>query len=344
VRVILATDHFRHCPESEFTRGQLLEPFERPARVESILRALEGAGYGPPEPPRSFGLAPILRVHDAAYVRFLEAAYPEWAALGRRSDAVPIAWAIRGLRSDRVPVSLDGRLSYYSFDGSSPFTAGTWQAVRSSADTALTGAAALASGDARAVFSLCRPPGHHAAVDYFGGYCYLNNAAIAAQYLIDHGARRVAILDVDYHHGNGTQSIYYRRSDVLFVSIHANPAIDYPYFLGYADETGEGAGAGCNLNLPLDHGADWPRWGAALDTACVAISKFGADALVVSLGLDTFRGDPISSFALESADYLKLGTRIARLGMPTLLALEGGYAIAELGTNVVNVLSGFEAG
>lgn len=344
MRVILATEHFRHSPQSEFTRGELLEPFERPERIESIVRALKDAGYGSPEAPRSFALDPILRIHDAAYVRFLEAAYPEWLALGRQSDAVPVAWAIRGLRSDRIPASLDGRLSYYSFDGSSPFMAGTWQAVRSSADTALTGAAALASGEARAVFSVCRPPGHHAAVDYFGGYCYVNNAAVAAQYLLDHGAHRVAILDVDYHHGNGTQSIFYRRSDVLFASIHADPAIDYPYFLGYADETGEGAGAGCNLNLPLARGTDWTHWGAALDSACDAIAKFGADALVVSLGLDTFRGDPLSLFALESADYLKLGARIARLAMPSLFALEGGYAIAELGTNVVNVLRGFEGG
>jgi acetoin utilization deacetylase AcuC-like enzyme len=152
----------------------------------------------------------------------------------------------------------------------------------------------------------------------------------------------VAVLDVDYHHGNGTQSIFYDRADVLFVSIHGDPRTEYPFYLGHADETGEGAGAGCNLNLPLAAGSSVQAWFGALEQACARISAYGAEALVVSLGLDTFEGDPISRFALASADFLRLGQRLARLGLPTVFVLEGGYAAAELGTNAVNVLEGFE--
>ena len=175
-----------------------------------------------------------------------------------------------------------------------------------------------------------------------GGYCFLNNAAVAAQTLRDQGAARVAVLDVDYHHGNGTQSIFYDRADVLFVSIHGDPRTEYPFYLGHADETGEGAGVGFNCNLPLAAGSSVVAWFDALEHACAGIAADGVDALVVSLGLDTYEGDPISRFALASSDFLRLGERLARLGMPTVFVLEGGYAAAELGTNAVNVLDGFE--
>ncbi|MGH8263899.1 MAG: histone deacetylase family protein [Steroidobacteraceae bacterium] len=344
MRTILAAEHARHRPEQEFSRGRFVPAFEGPQRVDSIVEALRDAQLGPIEAPEEFPLEPILRIHGPAYVDFLERAHRDWVALGRSGDAYPVAWAIRGLRNDRVPQSLDGQLSHYSFDFASPITAGTWVAARSAANAALTGARLVGSGAEPVVFGLCRPPGHHAASDYFGGYCYLNNAAVAAQSLLDEGMERVAVLDVDYHHGNGTQSIFYRSREVLFVSIHADPATDYPYFLGYADETGEAEGEGCNLNLPLARGTDWSRWGAALDRACQATTAFGAQAIVVSLGLDTFRSDPLSSFQLDSADYLKIGARIARLARPTLFLLEGGYAVRELGLNAVNVLRGFEGG
>ena len=180
-----------------------------------------------------------------------------------------------------------------------------------------------------------------------GGYCFINNAAVAAQTFLNHGCQRVAILDVDYHHGNGTQSIFYDRADVFFASIHGDPRTEYPFYLGHADEVGETEGLGYNLNLPLPAGSSAATWFAALDTACARIASYGAEAIVISLGLDTFAGDPISTFALQTADYAQLGQRLRQLaaslgGTPTLFVLEGGYAAAELGTNAVQVLAGFE--
>jgi acetoin utilization deacetylase AcuC-like enzyme len=341
VRTIHSSDHLEHDPGFEFNRGKLVAAFESPQRAERVLAAIRSARCGPIESPTAFSLDPVLRVHRREYLEFLSEAHAAWRALGRPGEAFPLAWPIRGLRSDRVPASLDGRLSYYSFDISSPIAAGTWKAAKSAADVALTGAACIASGRERAVFGLCRPPGHHSAADYYGGYCFLNNAAIAAQYLRDNGALRVAILDVDYHHGNGTQTIFYSRADVLFASIHADPASDYPYFLGYADETGLGAGEGHNHNFPLQRGADWAVWSRALESACEVIAAYGPDALVVSLGVDTFKADPLSHFQLESQDFLRIGERIARLGTATLFVMEGGYAIDEIGINVVNVLTGY---
>jgi acetoin utilization deacetylase AcuC-like enzyme len=176
-----------------------------------------------------------------------------------------------------------------------------------------------------------------------GGYCYLNNAAIAAQAFLDQGHTKVAILDVDYHHGNGTQSIFYDRSDVFFASIHGHPEAEFPFFLGYADELGEGAGVGFNINYPLAAGSDWETWSVALDQACQRIEAYAPDVLVISLGVDTFKDDPISQFKLDSPDYLRMGQRIARLGKPTLFVMEGGYAVEEIGINAVNVLEGFES-
>jgi acetoin utilization deacetylase AcuC-like enzyme len=280
-------------------------------------------------------------VHSAAYLDFFEGAWARWAEHGRDGDLMPYTWPARTLRAV-VPVSLHGQLGYYSFDGGAPITAGTWRAAYSAAQVALTAQAAIQNG-AHCAFALCRPPGHHAASDLMGGYCYLNNAAIAAQAFLDQGRKKVAILDVDYHHGNGTQSIFYERSDVLFTSIHGHPEAEFPFFLGYADELGEGAGEGFNFNYPLAAGSAWDRWSAALELACTEIEGYDADVLVISLGVDTFKNDPISQFKLDSPDYLRMGERIARLGKPTLFVMEGGYAVEEIGINAVNVLEGFES-
>ena len=206
---------------------------------------------------------------------------------------------------------------------------------------ALDAAHAVADG-ARAAFALSRPPGHHAGADFYGGYCFLNNAALAAQALRDRGMARVAVLDIDYHHGNGTQAIFYDRADVFFASIHGDPHTEYPFFLGYMDELGTGAGEGFNLNLPLSRGTGFGQWRAALELALQRIAGFRADALVVSLGLDTFEGDPISGFRLRSEDYLAVGGDLADAGLPTAFIFEGGYAVVDLGVNAVNVLEGFE--
>ena len=218
--------------------------------------------------------------------------------------------------------------------------AGTWAAARGAADAAMTAASLVAVGE-RAAYALCRPPGHHAGRATYGGYCFLNNAALAVERLRAHGRSRVAVLDVDFHHGNGTQDIFWRRGDVLFVSIHGDPRSEYPWFLGHADERGEGEGEGANLNLPLPVGTAWPAYEAALGTALDAIAAFGADALVVSLGVDTYEHDPISSFALDADGYPRIGRSIAALDLPTVLVQEGGYAVEGVGGNVAAVLSAF---
>ena len=223
----------------------------------------------------------------------------------------------------------------------SPLTAGTWAAARCGANCALAAARAVAGG-ARSAFALTRPPGHHAGPDFFGGYCFLNNAAIAAQSLRDAGVERVAVLDIDFHHGNGTQAIFYDRADVFFASVHGDPRTEYPFYLGHADERGEGAGAGCNLNLPLPRGTGFAAWRDALVAALKDIAAFKAGALVVSLGLDTFEGDPVAGFGLHSPDYLRIGEDLAAANLPTVFVFEGGYAVAEVGVNAVNVLEGFE--
>jgi acetoin utilization deacetylase AcuC-like enzyme len=301
-------------------------------------------GLGRIVTPHGVPLVSLERIHTPRYLSFLRNAWNEWLALdaaNAEKDAFPAVWPVRTLRSDIEPDNFCAKLGLYSMDSGTPLTAGTWIAAKTGADCAVNAAHALRLGE-RGSFALTRPPGHHAGADFFGGYCFLNNAALAAQHLLDDGAKKVAILDIDYHHGNGTQSIFYGRDDVLFVSIHADPRSEYPFYLGHADETGEGAGRGYNLNLPLVAGTGTAQWLAALETACLRIAAYGADALVVSLGVDTYAGDPLSHFSLHSGDFLRIGERIAHLNLPTAFMFEGGYAVDELGINVVNVLEGFE--
>lgn len=337
---IYSDDHHLHHGRCELMDGQLMPCFEMPSRADHVLQRVKERELGPVQAPQDFGLAPLQRIHSRDYLDFFKDAWQRWTEYGQDGDLLPYAWPARTLRRV-LPTSLHGQLGYYSFDGGAPITAGTWQAAYSAAQVALTAQAAIAQG-AHSAFALCRPPGHHAASDLMGGYCYLNNAAIAAQAFLDQGCKKVAILDVDYHHGNGTQSIFYARSDVLFTSIHGHPEAEFPFFLGYADEHGEGAGVGFNFNYPLPAGSGWQAWSAALEQACAEIERYAADIIVVSLGVDTFKDDPISQFKLDSPDYLAMGARIARLGKPTLFVMEGGYAVEEIGINAVNVLEGFE--
>jgi len=333
---VYSNDHQLHRDGHELSSGKLVPCFECPERAELVLAAVRQAALGDIIEARDFGLEPITRVHDRRFVQFLQDAWSLWLAAEREGDALPYSWAIRGMQPQE-PEHIDGKLGYFSFDATSPIVSGTWQAVQASANTALTGAVALRQG-APCVFSLCRPPGHHAAVDYYGGYCYLNNVAIAAQYLLDHGAGKIAILDVDYHHGNGTQSIFYARDDVLFVSIHGDPQQEFPFFLGHKDETGEGRGRGYTANFPLPWQSSAESWFQALDKACTLVADYAPDFLLVSLGVDTFIEDPISQFRLQHADYLTMGSRIAALGLPIQFVLEGGYAVSDIGVNVANVL------
>lgn len=338
-----SAQHDLHAPAQEFFRGQLVPCHETPARAVSVQQALQTAGHrlaAPTADSREL----LGRVHQPRYLAFLEQAWAQWLALdpaNAERQPWPSTWPVRTLRADREPAEYSARLGLYSFDSGTPLSAGSWTAAKASCDAALSAALAVSGGE-RAAFCASRPPGHHAGPDFMGGYCFLNHAAVAAQALREQGAARVAILDVDYHHGNGTQAIFYERADVSFVSLHGDPRTEYPFFLGHADERGQGEGAGYNLNLPLPAGTEASTWFAALAQGCAHLQAQGPEALVVSLGLDTFEGDPISKFRLRHADFRRLGAEIAALGLPTVFVLEGGYATAQLGDNAVAVLDGFE--
>lgn len=325
-----------HAPIRELNNGEWVEFAESPARLESILAAL-----GHVEPARDHGMKPILRVHAADYVGFLKSAYAEWLEQGRNGDAIGYAFPVRGRRA-LVHKRIDAKLGQYGFDAASPIASGTWEAAYWAAQSALSAFDAVASGRADKAFALCRPPGHHSGRNYFGGYCYLNNAAIVAQHALDQGLGPIAVLDVDYHHGNGTQDIFYEDGDVLFASIHADPVEDYPYFWGHADETGAGEGADKTLNLPLPRGTTWAEYEPALVRALDAVRAHGTRFLVVSFGADTFVEDPISHFALTTDDMQRIGKHIATLTLPTVTVMEGGYKVEALGRNVTAFLAGLK--
>lgn len=339
MKTIASPDHALHFPKAELSGGQLIRPYECPERWDYIIDALAKSGFSAPQTPDALNMATVAKVHGADYLRFLEQAWALWEAEGYEGEAMPMAVAARRMQQ-REPENINGKLGYFAGATETAITPTTWQAVQSSAACAQTAARLLDSGDTSA-FALCRPPGHHAAYDLFGGYCFLNNAAIAAQELRDAGASKVAILDVDFHHGNGTQDIFYERNDVLFVSLHGNPGHAFPYFLGYADETGKGEGEGYNLNYPMMPGTPYRVWSDALTHALDRIDQYFADALVVSLGVDTFERDPISFFKLTSEDFTRYGQAIGKRSLPTLFVMEGGYAVEEIGVNTRNVLQGF---
>jgi len=323
-----------HQPLLELHNGGWSPYAEKSTRAEAILSQLGNA-----RAVSDFGMEPILEVHDASYVDFLRSAHDEWRAAGREGDAIGYTWPV--IR--RRPVNLqriDARLGRYSFDAATPIAKETWSAAYWSAQTALSALSTVIDQGSPAAFALCRPPGHHSGKDYCGGYCYLNNAAIAAERARQSGYR-VAILDIDYHHGNGTQDIFYKDGAMLFVSIHADPATDYPFFWGHADERGEGEGKGATVNLPLPRGTPLEGYLTALDQALETIRAHSAELIILSFGADTFEGDPISHFQLRSEDYPVIANRISGLGLPTLIVMEGGYAVEELGRNVDGFLSGF---
>ncbi|MFN8454388.1 MAG: histone deacetylase family protein [Anaerolineae bacterium] len=363
MQVIYSEIHRRHDPPFEILEGgQKVPVFESPARMERILAALARTGWADLRPPDEFGLEPILAVHAQDYVDYLRTAYEEWqkqgGELGDQTDTtVLLASTFPPRRGNRKPTSVAGLAGYYSFDLSCPIIAGTYAAARSAANCALTGAERLCAGES-AVFALCRPPGHHAGPDYAGGYCYLNNACIAAQYLAsslsggtEGGASspfpggieggRVALLDIDYHAANGTQDIFYNSAQVLTLSLHADPHHQYPYFTGYADEIGAGVGTGFHRNFPLPSGTDDAAYLRTLDEALSRITEFDPHYLVLSFGADTFGGDPLGDFALTTPGFAAIGARIAALGLPTLIVMEGGYNTEALGENICTLLEGF---
>jgi acetoin utilization deacetylase AcuC-like enzyme len=341
MKIVYTDDHRNHFPQGEVYGGELVTPFERPSRMEYILRELKSRKMNDFVAPGKLNMQTVKKVHDKGFVEFLENAWADWQKAGYRGEILPTMFPVPGLRKKPVR-GIDGKVGYYGFGTETMITGGTWKAVTASASVAQKGQA-LVSGGEKAAFALCRPPGHHAHHDLYGGYCFLNNVAIAAQGFRDAGAKRVAILDVDFHHGNGTQDIFYDRNDVLFCSLHGQPEDTFPYFLGFKDEKGRGKGEGYNINYPMPPGTKYDVWGEALEAACRKIKAYKPDVLLVSLGVDTYKDDPISHFKLTSPDFMTYGARIAKLKLPTLFVMEGGYAIDAIGINTVNVIEGFES-
>jgi acetoin utilization deacetylase AcuC-like enzyme len=326
--------------------GRAIDIYEVPARAEAIRQALDG-GEITWVAPTSHGLDPIRAVHDAGLVDHL--AHGHQRAVADEQDlveVVPDTFLHRGLRDGmgpgRLPTNAIAALGAWAFDTATPLVDGTFAAACSAVDVALTGLDVVLAGEP-AAYGLCRPPGHHAATRVYGGYCYFNNAAIAAEAAVRAGAGRVAVVDVDYHHGNGTQQIFYGRGDVLYASLHADPDRAYPYYAGYGDETGAGNGRGANLNVPLPVGVDDDHYLRELDRVLVAVDAFEPAVLLVSLGVDTYRLDPIADFELTTDGFAEQGRRIGALGRPTLVVQEGGYHVADLGRNVHAFLDGLSA-
>jgi acetoin utilization deacetylase AcuC-like enzyme len=316
-------------------QGEQAHSWEVPERVDSILAALREAQLGPVVEPDEGGLEPVYAVHDEGMVTFLATAVAQQrAGGGPPGPVVPTYFPPPGQR--RRPARFEGQKGYYCVDTEVPIDEHTWDAALASAQCAWSGAMRVRAGEP-VVYALCRPPGHHAGPDFMGGYCYLNNAAIAARAL-GQGGERVAIVDIDYHHGNGTQAIFYEDPHVCYASLHADPRAAYPFFAGYEDETGQGNGKGTNWNVPLPPGTSQGAYLSALERLLARVREFDARWIVVSAGFDTYVHDPVSTFQLTTSSYAEIGAQIRALGTPTLVVQEGGYHVADLGRNVVALL------
>jgi len=362
MHIVYTDRHKAHATGEVLVEGHPFDTSEVPARAELILAAVSQAQLGPVLSPADHGLQPVLAVHDPDYVTYLRGAYDESAA--RLNEAAPVfAWTFANRHAMRKPKSVLGLKGYYAFGWASPILEGTWEAAYWSAQCAVTAAALVRQGQPTA-YALCRPPGHHAAADLYGGYCYLNNAAIAARHLQQpslNSAREpaerpealgggatvdtipVAILDIDYHHGNGTQIIFYSDPTVLYCSLHAHPDEDYPYYWGDTDERGTGPGEGTNRNWPLPKGTGDEAYLVALDQALAAIREFAPRYLVVSAGYDTVQGDPEGGFRITTGGLKEIGRRIAALALPAVIIQEGGYLLESLGQHTVAFLQAFSS-
>jgi acetoin utilization deacetylase AcuC-like enzyme len=352
MQVVYSPAHLAHDITVETFMGIPIPANEVAERAEKIRAALEADGGFALTEPSEHGETPITAVHDPGLVRFLEVAWSELRRQGLdrpflTADTYPNRQMFEGMSADAVaslvrePVQAAGRAGYWGLDSAAPLVAGTYAAARAAVDVALTTVDLVLDGAASA-YGLCRPPGHHAARSMYGGYCFFNNAAIAAEAIVRSTGERVAILDVDYHHGNGSQQIFWRRGDVRYVSVHADPDRAYPYFLGRADETGEGEGAGENLNIPLRGGATNDEYLAAVDQALEFIGAAPGSIVVVSLGFDTYGLDPIGDFALTTDVYHEVGRRTAATGRRLVILQEGGYHRPSLGENARAWLRGAE--
>jgi acetoin utilization deacetylase AcuC-like enzyme len=350
IPVVWSEACLRHEPGGEVWLGVREPGTEVPERAEAILAALRAAGAAV-VPAVPHGDEVLLAVHEEALVDHLRTIWADWEAGGYvaefgRDRVVPYVFPTRGLLAGlplRSPAAVHGRVGRFCYDTMTLVGPGSWAAIRAAADVALTAAGLVAAG-APAAYALCRPPGHHAGPSAYGGSCYLNNSAVAAEALRRAGAERVAIIDIDAHHGNGTQAIFYDRADVYYGSVHVDPGAGwFPHYVGYPDELGRGAGAGANRNLPLAPGTGDAGWLAAVDALCADVTRRGADALVVSLGVDAAVTDPESPLRVTSAGYRAAGERLGRLG-PVAAIQEGGYDLASLGELTVAALTGVVAG
>lgn len=339
MKVFYSEKHRQHNPPFEVFDGGLRVPYlENPDRADKMLGALRSVKWANVLNPMDFGPAPILAVHDKDYLDFLASAWTEWLASNPAdsSTLIPATFALR--RQPQKPKSLLGRAGYYMMDLSACIVEGTYQAALASVNCALSAAQTVAAGE-RTSFALCRPPGHHAGMDYAGGYCFINNAAVAANWLSSKG--HVAILDVDYHAGNGTQDIFYSRDDVLTISIHADPDFEYPHFAGFANERGRGRGFMFHQNFPLPAGTGDVEYLQVLDKAIGLIRDFKPAHLVVSAGMDVYADDPLGTIKVSTDGIGEIGKRIASLNLPTVIVMEGGYANEALGRNLLALLSAF---
>jgi acetoin utilization deacetylase AcuC-like enzyme len=348
VPVIRSDAHLDHRGLIELATGREIPCWESPERATAIEEALRGAAGFVFEAPTEHGRGPILAVHDAELVEVVEHAWTDALAAGAADGSRPLIpdtyliGAYPGtMQLGGLPAGRHLQLGAYLFDTATPIVAGTWGAARAAVDVALTAAERVVAG-APLAYGLCRPPGHHAARGMLGGYCYFNNAAIVAEWLRrEGGAQRVAIVDIDYHHGNGTQQLFWERGDVLYLSLHADPARAYPYFSGYASEAGAGDGHGRTRNWPLPARTGLDGYATALAEALRKVEAFAPDApLVISAGFDTFERDPIGDLSLRTDDYAQIGRMIVALGAPVIVLQEGGYAVDALGANALALLSG----
>jgi acetoin utilization deacetylase AcuC-like enzyme len=329
-----------HYPRGFLVNGAQQPNPEVPERVDRLFAAARSGGHDIGE-SADHGLDPIAAVHRPDYVAFLQTIYERWARIeGASAEVIPNIHPDR--RQASYPLSAVGQAGFHMADTACPIGPDSWDSIYWSANTAATTATAVLDG-ARVAYALCRPPGHHAFADMAGGFCFVNNAAVAAT-ILRRKHQRVAIVDVDLHHGNGTQGIFYERPDVLTVSVHADPIRFYPFFWGHAHEMGEGAGRGYNLNLPLPRGSGDAEFLAALDRGLERVRAFAPGAMVIALGLDAFEGDPFGGLSVSTPGFAEIARHLAGLGLPTAIIQEGGYLCDALGDNLKSFLKGFEGG
>ena len=338
MKAVFDERQWKHDPQNFMANGRTSRNPEQPERIRILQDGATAAGCDFIR-PEDHGSDPISAVHSPEYLTFLKNIHTRWKRIEGSSDEV-----IPNIHPDRrhanYPKSAAGQAGYHQADTACPIAEGTWEAAYWSAQTAVTGADLVLGGE-KAAYALCRPPGHHAFADMAGGFCFLNNSAIAAEYFASKGLKP-AVLDVDVHHGNGTQGIFYNRSDVLTISLHADPDRFYPFFWGGAQERGEGLGEGYNLNLPLPRGTGDDEYLDTLKIALARIEAFGANSVVIALGLDSHENDPLQGLSITTPGFARLGAAIAGLNLPTLLVQEGGYLSEDLGHNINSFLTGFE--